>query len=214
MDLAPNMPATARELFAAEGLDQRVELVGRITALPDRLATSRWDAVSCMWTLHQLPHFDALRAALRQIAVLRRHSGAAVWISDFPAYARPFVCRRRVACVDPSLPAALRRDGIASEAAAFTRASCLRSWPLQDSMMCGAATETVAVSAGLLDPQRAPKAHYLDQRAPLDCARSCAPRGGAIALGVHCQAVLTPAGPRRTLDRFLARHRPGANRPQ
>lgn len=123
VDLAPNMLATARELFAAEGLDQRVELVqADITALPDRLATSRWDAVSCMWTLHQLPHFDALRAALRQIAVLRRHSGAAVWISDFQRMRDPSSGDAVLRCLDPSLPAALRRDGIASEAAAFTRA--------------------------------------------------------------------------------------------
>ena len=123
VDLAPNMLATARELFAAEGLDQRVELVqADITALPDRLATSRWDAVSCMWTLHQLPHFDALRGALRQIAVLRRHSGAAVWISDFQRMRDPSSGDAVLRCLDPSLPAALRRDGIASEAAAFTRA--------------------------------------------------------------------------------------------
>ncbi len=123
VDLAPNMLATARELFAAEGLDQRVELVhADITALPDRLATSRWDAVSCMWTLHQLPHFDALRGALRQLAVLRRHSGAAIWISDFQRMRDPSSADAMLRCLDPSLPAALLRDAIASEAAAFTRA--------------------------------------------------------------------------------------------
>jgi tRNA (cmo5U34)-methyltransferase len=124
VDLAPNMLATARELFAAEGLDRRVELVhADITALPDRLATSRWDAVSCMWTLHQLPDFDALRAALRQIAVLRRHSGAAVWISDFQRMRDPSAAGAMLRCLDPSsLPGALSRDAIASEAAAFTRA--------------------------------------------------------------------------------------------
>ena len=122
VDLAPNMLATARELFAAEGLDRRVELVhADITALPDHLLTSRWDAVSCMWTLHQLPHFDALRAALRQIAALRRHSGAAVWISDFQRLRDPSAAEAVLGCLDPSSPAVLRRDAIASEAAAFTR---------------------------------------------------------------------------------------------
>ena len=123
VDLAANMLATARELFAAEGLDQRVELVhGDIMSLPDRLATSRWDAVSCMWTLHQLPHFDALRAVLRQIAALRRHSGAAVWISDFQRMRDPSAVEAMLRLLDPSSPAVLRKDAIASEAAAFTSA--------------------------------------------------------------------------------------------
>jgi SAM-dependent methyltransferase len=123
VDLAPNMLATARELFAAEGLDRRVELVhADIMALPDRLATSRWDAVSCMWTLHQLPHFDALRTVMCQIAALRRHSGAAVWISDFQRLRDPSALEAMLRCLDASSPAVLRRDAIASEAAAFTRA--------------------------------------------------------------------------------------------
>jgi SAM-dependent methyltransferase len=64
VDLAPNMLATAQELFVAERLDKRVELIeADITALPDRLATGDWDGISCVWTLHQLPDFDVLRAA-------------------------------------------------------------------------------------------------------------------------------------------------------
>jgi tRNA (cmo5U34)-methyltransferase len=44
VDLAPNMLATARELFVAEGHADRVELFeADITALPDRLATADWD---------------------------------------------------------------------------------------------------------------------------------------------------------------------------
>jgi tRNA (cmo5U34)-methyltransferase len=84
VDLAPNMLATARTLLVAEGLADRVELVeADITALPDRLADSDWDGVSCVWTLHQLPDFDVMRGALRQISALRRSTGAAVWIFDF-----------------------------------------------------------------------------------------------------------------------------------
>jgi ubiquinone/menaquinone biosynthesis C-methylase UbiE len=84
VDLAPNMLATAQELFVAERLDKRVELIeADITALPDRLATEDWDEISCVWTLHQLPDFDVLAAALRQIAAVRRRSGAAIWIFDF-----------------------------------------------------------------------------------------------------------------------------------
>jgi len=122
VDLAPNMLATAQELFRAEGVDGRVELVrADITALPDRLAMGAWDAVSCMWTLHQLPDFDALRAALCQIAALHRHSGAAVWISDFQRMRDPSAGAAMLSCVDPSSPAVLRKDAIASEAAAFTK---------------------------------------------------------------------------------------------
>jgi SAM-dependent methyltransferase len=43
VDLAPNMLASARELFVAEGHADRVELIeADITALPDRLATADW----------------------------------------------------------------------------------------------------------------------------------------------------------------------------
>jgi SAM-dependent methyltransferase len=123
VDLAPNMLATARELFVAEGLDRRVDLIqADITALPAELASQPWDGISCMWTLHQLPDFGLLRAALRQIAELRRGSGAALWISDFQRLRDPSACPAMLGCVDPSSPERLRQDAIASEAAAFTRA--------------------------------------------------------------------------------------------
>ncbi len=117
------MLATARDLFAAEGgLDRRVELVqADITALPDSLAAGPWDAVSCMWTLHQLPDVQVLGAALRQIAAVRCDSGAALWISDFARLKDPSACPAMLQCVDPDSPAGLRQDAIASEAAAFTR---------------------------------------------------------------------------------------------
>jgi tRNA (cmo5U34)-methyltransferase len=123
VDLAPNMLATAHELIKAEGLDGPVELVqADITALPDQLAMGAWDAISCMWTLHQLPDFDALRAALRQIAAVRRHSGAAIWISDFQRLRDPSTAAAMLPCVDPSITAVVSKDAIASEAAAFTHA--------------------------------------------------------------------------------------------
>jgi SAM-dependent methyltransferase len=122
VDLAPNMLATARELFASEGLEARVELVqADITALPESLAVGPWDAVSCMWTLHQLPDVDVLGAALRQIAAVQRSSGAALWISDFARLKDPSACPAMLQCVDPDSPMGLRQDAIASEAAAFTR---------------------------------------------------------------------------------------------
>jgi tRNA (cmo5U34)-methyltransferase len=121
VDLAPNMLATARELFATERLDNRVELIqADITALPAQLDTADWDGVSCVWTLHQLPDFDVLRAALRQVAALRRNSGAAVWIFDFQRLKDPSALEALIPCVDPSMPPVLRKDAIASEAAGFT----------------------------------------------------------------------------------------------
>lgn len=123
VDLAPNMLATARELFASEGLETRAELVqADITALPDSLVAGPWDAVSCMWTLHQLPDVEVLGAALRQIAAVQRDSGAAIWISDFARLKDPSACPAMLQCVDPDSPMGLRQDAIASEAAAFTRA--------------------------------------------------------------------------------------------
>lgn len=123
VDLAPNMLATAGELFTAEGLDGRVDLVeADITALPDALADAPWDVVSCMWTLHQLPDYEALRAGLRQIAAVHRASGAAVWISDFQRLRSPSTGDAMLRCVDPDSPVVLRNDAMASEAAAFTAA--------------------------------------------------------------------------------------------
>jgi SAM-dependent methyltransferase len=123
VDLAPNMLATAQELFVTEGLASRVELVDAdITALPDRLATAEWDGVSCVWTLHQLPDFDVLHGALRQISAIRRNSGAALWIFDFQRLKDPSALKALVPCVDPAMPPVLQKDALASEAAAFTMA--------------------------------------------------------------------------------------------
>jgi tRNA (cmo5U34)-methyltransferase len=123
VDLAPNMLATARELFVTEGLADRVELVeADITALPERVATADWDGISCVWTLHQLPDFDVLRGALRQIEVLRRNGGPAVWIFDFQRLKDPSALKALIATLAPSLPPVLLKDALASEAAGFTNA--------------------------------------------------------------------------------------------
>ena len=120
VDLAPNMLSTARELFDAEGLGERVELLrADITALPGRISTGPWDAISCMWTLHQLPDFDALRGALGQIAAVQRRSAAAVWISDFQRLRDPTACPtcwcaptppRQLSCAKVQLQARRRRS--------------------------------------------------------------------------------------------------------
>ena len=121
VDLAPNMLATASHLFREQGIDERIELVNAdITALPDELADGQWDGVSCMWTLHQLPELTDLRAALGQIASVRRKNGAAVWISDFQRLRDPSATEAMLQCVDPLSPLILRKDAMASESAAFT----------------------------------------------------------------------------------------------
>jgi tRNA (cmo5U34)-methyltransferase len=121
VDLAPNMLATAERLFRAESINAHVDLVrADITALPDEIVNARWDAISCMWTLHQLPDLQVLRAALHQIADLRRRHGAAIWISDFQRLRDPAACPSMLMCFDPDSPVLLQKDAIASEAAAFT----------------------------------------------------------------------------------------------
>lgn len=121
VDLAPNMLATAGELFREQGIDKQIELISAdITSLPDELTSRAWDAVSCMWTLHQLPTTDDLRAALRQIAALRRRNDAAVWISDFQRLRDPSALEAMLHVVDPASPEVLRTDAMASESASFT----------------------------------------------------------------------------------------------
>jgi tRNA (cmo5U34)-methyltransferase len=78
-----------------------------------------------VWTLHQLPDFDVLRAALRQIAAVRRHSGAAIWIFDFRRLRDPIALPALASCVDPSMAPVLRKDALASEAAGFTEAELI-----------------------------------------------------------------------------------------
>jgi hypothetical protein len=88
--------------------------------LPGSLTEQTWDGTSCVWTLHQLPDFEVLRAALRQIAALRDRTGAAVWLFDFARLQGPGTLDSMMAVADPALPPVLRHDGLASEAAAFT----------------------------------------------------------------------------------------------
>jgi SAM-dependent methyltransferase len=131
VDLAPNMLAKARELFTAEGLQSRVELVeADITALPAHILDSEWQGVSCMWTLHQLPDHQTLAAAIRQIAAVQSKSTAAVWITDFARLRNPSTTPDLLDCVDPDSPELLRADAIASEAAAFTRAELLSAFDI------------------------------------------------------------------------------------
>lgn len=121
VDLAPNMLETARRFLHAEGAAQRVTLVeADLTALPDDVTRERWDAVSCVWTLHHLPNREVLRAALGQIAEIRDRQGSAVWLLDFHRLQNPETAREVIAVIQPETPPVLYQDALASEAAAFT----------------------------------------------------------------------------------------------
>lgn len=122
VDLAPNMIATARSLLHSQGLAQRVTLVqADLTSLPDDVKRERWDAVSCVWTLHHLPDREVLRAALAQIAEIHERQGSSLWLLDFHRLKNPGTVREVIAVIQPETPAVLHQDALASEAAAFNR---------------------------------------------------------------------------------------------
>lgn len=182
VDLAPNMLSTARGLFDGEGLGGRVELVqADITALPERISAGHWDAISCMWTLHQLPDLDVLRGALGQIAAVQRRTGAAVWISDFQRMRDPNACPDMLVCVDPESPEILRQDAIASEAAAFTLAEL--SNELASSGLNG-------MRSGHSTPLPYLQAHWMFGARGKPDARSGMPRGGGLRGQVRREAAL------------------------
>lgn len=102
-DLAPNMLATARRTFDAEGMSGRVSLVrADITALPDDVMRQKWDAISCVWTLHHLPDRKSVGAALRQVAQLRDRDGSAVWLLDFSGCGAPTHFGKSSTCSTPA----------------------------------------------------------------------------------------------------------------
>lgn len=117
-DLAPKMVAAGKRALEAAGLDDRVRLtVGDMTHLGE--IPARVDAVSCIWALHHLPTRDDAMRCLREIARVRETRGAAVWLFDFARLPSQAVFK---AVMDsaPGVPDRLYRDGIASEAAAWT----------------------------------------------------------------------------------------------
>jgi len=121
VDLAANMLAQARRLMDEEEIADRVQLVeASILSLPEEMVAERWDAVSCVWTLHHLPDESTLRAAMEQIAMLRSRQGCAVWILDFQRLNNPDCFPQGLRISEPGLEARLREDATASEAAAFT----------------------------------------------------------------------------------------------
>ena len=90
LDLSSPMLAAAENTLAQQGLASRVCLTrADIAEIPPAVASEPVDAISCLWTLHQLPDAEVLTAALRQIGALRDRHGAAVWLLDFQRLASP-----------------------------------------------------------------------------------------------------------------------------
>lgn len=121
VDLAEEMLATAERLIAAEGVQGRIAL-GRAdmtafaTSAPDPLAL-----LSCVSALHHLPDAAALDRCLAEIAAVRARTGCAVFLFDFERMRDPrsFPALSTLPVgADPDRP--VIRDGIASEAAAWT----------------------------------------------------------------------------------------------
>lgn len=120
VDLSPAMLATAQFTFEQCGLADRVTLVrGDISALPPAVTDEPVNAVSSLWTLHQLPDPGVLGASLRQLAALRDQHGAAIWVVDFERLGDARSLPRLISALEPEYPGPLRADAIASEAAAF-----------------------------------------------------------------------------------------------
>lgn len=121
VDLSERMLATGRQMLAAEGLGDRVELrQGDIRRL-DGVIPDRVDVISSCQALHHLPAVDDLAECLREVARVRQLTGAAVWIFDearvrhgrsYGGFLSSFL----------DMPPTLRRDALASERAAFTPA--------------------------------------------------------------------------------------------
>jgi tRNA (cmo5U34)-methyltransferase len=154
LDLSPAMLAAARDTLSRQDLAGRVRLdAADITDIPPDVRRERVDAVSCLWTLHQLPDTEVLTAALRQIAALRNRQGMAVWLLDFQRLTSSRTFPDLLTATEPDYPALLREDAVSSEAAAF-RAGDLRrhldvaglgdlrlrtTWPLRLMQACWAA---------------------------------------------------------------------------
>jgi arsenite methyltransferase len=119
LDLSEPMLDIGRQLLTQEGLADRVELrIGDITSFDAELP-ERPDVVSCNLALHQLPSEELVGRCLEAIRRIRERTGCAIYISD--------LTRLRNARTWPAvlsnihLPGPhVRRDGIASERAAFT----------------------------------------------------------------------------------------------
>ncbi len=120
VDLSGPMLETGRAMADKRSLDSLEFVAGDITAL-DRSIVGTPDLVACTWTLHQLPDRDTTVAALARIARIRREHGCAVWLFDFARMRRARTMRSLMDVFTPGAGAQVRKDALASEAAAWTR---------------------------------------------------------------------------------------------
>ncbi|WP_404386046.1 methyltransferase domain-containing protein [Knoellia locipacati] len=120
VDLSEPMLETGRAMADKRSLDTVEFVAGDVTSLDDAVV-GRPDLVSCNWTLHQLPDRDTTVAALTQIAAIRREHGSAVWLFDFARMRRDATMRALMEVFTPGAGPQLRKDALASEAAAWTR---------------------------------------------------------------------------------------------
>jgi SAM-dependent methyltransferase len=124
LDLSDPMLETGRQMLEHEGLGNVELRRGDVTTFDSGIA-ERPDVVSCNWTLHQLPSEELASECLAAIARARSRWGCAVWVFDFARLRHPRTWPAVLSMLK-SLGPALRKDGIASEQAAFTMAELTR----------------------------------------------------------------------------------------
>jgi tRNA (cmo5U34)-methyltransferase len=121
LDLSERMLATGRSMLEREGLAERITLLrGDAMAIAEQIAAQSIDTVSSSLALHHLPDADHLERCLREVVRMHERHGCAVWLFDLARFRDRRTGPALVRALDPEMPPALRRDAIASEAAAWT----------------------------------------------------------------------------------------------
>lgn len=119
LDLSEPMLELGRDLLAAAGLGDRVELrLADITTF-DADLPGGVDLVSCNFALHQLPTEDIAGRCLQAISRARQRSGCAVWIFDLARLRHPRSWPDLVKMIEMPGPV-FEADTLASERAAYS----------------------------------------------------------------------------------------------
>ncbi|MBK8872203.1 MAG: AMP-binding protein [Elusimicrobia bacterium] len=119
-DLSPRMVAVGNQNFHEKGLSARVSLrVGDMTTFAAE-APPETDVVVSLFSMHHLPTAALRDAALREIAAVRRRTGASVWIFDLVRPRRPSTVALYPAVFSPGAPDSFRLDSANSLKAAWT----------------------------------------------------------------------------------------------
>ncbi|MFH1023164.1 MAG: class I SAM-dependent methyltransferase [Planctomycetota bacterium] len=127
LDLSRPMVELGARAIREAGLEGRVRLeVGDVTGFNGQIR-GRFDAISCIYTLHHLQDRERLAQCLGEIALLRRRWGCGVWIYD---HARPKLERTARIFPEAFTPEAsetFRRDSRNSLLASFSFDELTRS---------------------------------------------------------------------------------------